>query len=320
MAHGRVIRYLAATVLISLAGCASDTREMVSELQRQSVAVELGDTPFYSQVTDQCGPSALATILNVSGIDVAPETLKSQVYIPGREGTLQIELLAATRGFKRIPYEIEPNVAALLNELRAGRPVLVLQNLGGKIRPVWHYAVVVGFLPGEKQFILRSGDQKRHLTSTSRFLRTWQRAGYWGIVALRPGELPASPDGTRYVRSVAALENTGDAVSAEASYYSAAERWPDNILAWLGLGNSYYANGDLGMAEAAYRQLLELESDHPVALNNLAQVLGDRGCYEEAVELLDTALKAAESNRGMVDAILQTRAEIGGQSSSAKCP
>jgi hypothetical protein len=320
MAHGRAIRYLAATVLISLAGCASDTREMVSELQRQSVAVELGDTPFYSQVTDQCGPSALATILNVSGIDVAPETLKLQVYIPGREGTLQIELLAATRGFKRIPYEIEPNVTALLNELRAGRPVLVLQNLGGKIRPVWHYAVVVGFLPGEKQFILRSGDQKRHLTSTSRFLRTWQRAGYWGIVALRPGELPASPDGTRYVRSVAALENTGDAVSAEASYHSAVERWPGNILAWLGLGNSYYANGDLDMAEAAYRRLLALESDHPVALNNLAQVLADRGCYEEAVDVLDTALKAAESNRGMADAILQSRAEIGGQSSAAKCP
>ena len=90
----------------------------------------LVETPFHTRVSDQCGPSALATVLQASGITVAPEALKSRVYIPDREGSLPIEMLAATRGYKRIPYLINPDITALLGELQAGRPVLVLQNLG----------------------------------------------------------------------------------------------------------------------------------------------------------------------------------------------
>ena len=95
-----------AGLLVLLCGCANDVRVMVSELDQELVAVELTKTPFYPQVTDQCGPSALAAILNVSDVTATPETLKSQIYIPGREGSLQIELFAATRGYKRIPYAI----------------------------------------------------------------------------------------------------------------------------------------------------------------------------------------------------------------------
>jgi hypothetical protein len=34
-----------------------------------------------------------------------------------------------------------------VDQLEAGRPVLVLQNLALKLWPQWHYAVVVGYLP-----------------------------------------------------------------------------------------------------------------------------------------------------------------------------
>lgn len=292
---------------------------MVSELEQEMVAVELTATPFYPQVTDQCGPSALASTLNVSGISVAPETLKSKIYIPGREGSLQIELLAATRGYQRIPYVIEPDVTALVGELRNGRPVLVLQNLGRKTAPIWHYAVVVGYLPDKKQFVLRSGDQQRHLVKAARFIRTWRRAEFWGMVALLPGELPASPDVDNYVRSVAAIETIGDATSAVAGYLTATERWPRYSLAWLGLGNAYYAQGELSLAERAYSRLLEIKSDHAVALNNLSQVQADRGCYEEAAATLDAALAAAESNTTLHEIIENSRQEIGKRSSAAEC-
>lgn len=312
-------RWFAVGMLAFVSGCASDIRNMLSDLEQQRGDVELKQTPFYRQVTDQCGPSALAAILNSSGVTVTPEALKSRIYIPGRQGSLQIELLAATRGYGRMPYLIDTNISALLGEVRAGRPVLVLQNLGSKRAPVWHYAVVVGYLADKGQFILRSGDQKRHVTSASRFTRTWQRAGYWGVLALQPGEMPASPDADKYVRSVAAVEAIGDIASAAAGYRAATERWPEHSLAWLGMGNAYYAQGNLDSAESAYKRLLSMDSDHLIALNNLSQVQIDRGCFKDASATLDTALSAAKSDTTIYRTIQETRRQIEVRKTTAAC-
>ena len=312
-------RWLAVGMLAFVSGCASDIRNMLSDLEQQRGDVELTRTLFYPQVTDQCGPSALASILNSSGVSVTPEALKSRIYIPGRQGSLQIELLAATRGYGRMPYLIDTDISALLGEVRGGRPVLVLQNLGSKSAPIWHYAVVVGYLADERKFVLRSGDQKRQVTSASKFIRTWQRAGYWGILALQPGEMPALPDADKYVRSVAAVEAIGHIESAVAGYHAATERWPEHSLAWLGLGNAYYAQGNLNSAESAYKRLLSMDFDHLIALNNLSQVQIDRGCFEDASVTLDSALSAANANTAMYKTIQEARREIELRNSSAAC-
>lgn len=299
MLTSRLRRCVWVVTFACVSGCASDVRNMVSEVRQLGTEVELVDTPFHAQVTDQCGPSALASVLQVSGVTVAPEVLKSRVYIPGREGSLQIELLAATRGYKRIPYLIDPEITALLGELSDGRPVLVLQNLGTRLMPVWHYAVVVGYLPNEARFVLRSGDQNRYLVRVSRFIRSWQRAEYWAMVALRPGEMPSVPEAGKYIRSVAAVEAVGDFESAIDGYRAATERWPDESLAWLGLGNAFYTQGDLNSAEGAYKKLLAMDPANAVALNNLSQVQADRGRYEEASATLGAALSAVEPNTAM---------------------
>ena len=312
-------RWLVVGMLAFVSGCASDIRNMLSDLEQQRGDVELIQTPFYPQVTDQCGPSALAAILNSSGVAVTPEVLKLRIYIPDRQGSLQIELLAATRGYGRMPYLIDTNISALLDEVRAGRPVLVLQNLGSNRAPVWHYAVLVGYLADERRFILRSGDQKRHVTSASRFVRTWQRAGYWGALSLQPGEMPASPDADKYVRSVAAVEAIGDIASAAAGYHAATERWPKHSLAWLGMGNAYYAQGNLDSAESAYKRILSMDSDHLIALNNLSQVQIDRGCFKDASATLDAALSAAKSDTTIYRTIQETRRQIEVRKTSAAC-
>jgi len=312
-------QWLKLGVFVFVSGCASDNRYMLSDLEQQRGDVELIHTPFYPQVTDQCGPSALTAILNSSGVTVTPDDLKSRIYIPGRQGSLQIELLAATRGYGRMPYLIDTDVSALLHEVRGGRPVLVLQNLASKRSPTWHYAVVVGYLADKKQFVMRSGDQERHLMRASQFVRTWQRAGYWGILALQPGEMPASPDADKYVRSVAAIEAIGDLDSAVASYHAATMRWPEHSLAWLGLGNSYYAQGDLDLAESTYKRLLAIDSGHLVALNNLSQVQIDRGCLADASATLETALSAAESDTTIYRTIQDTRREIKLRDPSTAC-
>ena len=228
-------------------------------------------------------------------------------------------MLAATRRYGRIPYLIDQDVGVLLGELRSGRPVLVLQNLGSKLMPIWHYAVVVGYLAENKQFVLRSGDKERHLTSARKFVRTWRRAGYWGILALRPGEFPASPDADRYVRSVASIEAIGDIETAIAGYQAATKRWPDYSLAWLGMGNAHYAQGDLNSAESAYQRVLSMDSDHLVALHNLSQVQIDRGCIDDAVVTLGEALSAAQPETTIYRTIQEARRETESLRPSTAC-
>jgi tetratricopeptide (TPR) repeat protein len=310
------VRYgftLAVFVLaLALSGCAGMNPVLAPHLPdgNQHAAVELDGLPFYPQTVHQCGPAALATVLASSGVDVAPDMLAPRVYLPERHGSLQTELVAATRGYARLPYLIAPDLSALLAELKDAHPVLVLQNLGFSFYPVWHYAVVIGYLPDDDALILRSGVTRRQVMSTGHFLRTWRLAGYWGLVVLRPGELPARPTAAAYLKAAADLESVGQTQAAALAYGAAVHRWPNDATAWLGLGNTHYQSGRLPAAEDSYRQAVRVDPGYLAAWNNLAEVLAERGCYNTAITTLDTALASPGSTDALRKLLLQTRSEI----------
>ncbi len=310
MTRGARARY--ALLLCSgalLAGCAANPFDTPAAARWQT-PVELADTPFFPQEQYQCGPAALATVLVHSGVAITAEALTPEVYVPGRRGSLQPELLAASREHGRLPYVLAPELPALLAEVAAGRPVLVLQNLGVRFAPAWHYAVVVGFAPVEGEIVLRSGSERRRVTDAGVFLRTWQRSGRWGVVLLRPGELPAAPDPQRFLAAAAAAESAGQLPLAEAAYRAAVERWPGEALAPLGLGNVAYARGEARAAEQWYRRAVALDGESLSALNNLATVLAERGDCAEAAQLIDRALSLAAPDAPLAAALAATRTEI----------
>ena len=172
------------------------------------------------------------------GCSVTPQDLTDKVFLPERQGSLQLELIAASRRYGRLPYVLDQEFAALLAEVMAGRPVLVLQNLGLASYPIWHYAVVIGFDPAREALILRSGDRQRLALGTRKFLRSWALADNWAMVVLRPGEFPVGVDETRYLRAIAALEATDQVDTALAFYAPVLSRWPDNTVALFGIGKS----------------------------------------------------------------------------------
>ena len=238
---------------------------------------ELPDTPFFPQERYQCGPAALATLLTARGVVIAPEDLVSQVYLPAREGSLQTEIMAATRRQGLLAVPVEPTLNALLAEIAAGHPVLVLQNLGLGWFPRWHYAVAMGYDLDRQELVLRSGTQARRITPFDVFMNTWNRSGKWGIVVLTPGSFPAQVKPSTYLQSVSALESVGKQKEAREAYRASAEKWPDNPAAWMGLGNVEYALGDAEEAEAAFRRALDLPGS-ALAWNNLAYALAARQC------------------------------------------
>jgi len=161
--------------LLVLNSCASTPQSSYirsNGLDSLPSTVELTETPFYPQTQHQCGPAALATVLQYKGVEASPEKLSSQVYIPGRKGSLQVEMTAAARRHGMFPYQLEPSLTDLLTEIEAGNPVLVLQNLGFEWYPNWHYAVVVGYDIENQEIILRSGTTRRWVTSFEAFERT----------------------------------------------------------------------------------------------------------------------------------------------------
>ena len=248
---------------------------------------ELRATPFFPQEDYQCGPAALATMLTASGIATTPEALVPQVYLPKRQGSLQPELIAASRQYDRLPYVLDPELSQVVAEIAAGRPVLVMQNLGVAAYPIWHFAVVIGYDRNAEELVLRSGTTERLLMSTRRFLASWSRAERWAMVLLEPGALPVNPDPMRYLTAAAALEATGRLDAAAIAYAKGRERWPDLSLPHLGLANIAYTRGDLAGAIQAYDEALRRDPSNLVARHNLAESLAALGCMAAARRELD---------------------------------
>ena len=295
-------------LFLLLSGCAS-LPEAVRELDANAGRVELKDAPFYPQQRYHCGPAALTTVLTMSGASVSLPAIVDKVYLPEKLGSLQVELLAATRTSGRLPYVIEGTLSALWNELAAGRAVLVLQNLGIAAIPRWHYAVVVGIDPQHGQVILRSGTDRRRITATKTFLRTWRRGDYWAIVVLRPDELPANVDQGRYFAAIAALEQTNQLDQAAVAWRTASQVWPDSSAVLFGLGNVRFASGQFAEAEEFYRRLLARDDRLLVARNNLALALARQQKFSAALTEISVAL-AQNSDAGLVSELEHTQETI----------
>jgi tetratricopeptide (TPR) repeat protein len=248
--------------------------------------LELSATPFFPQREFHCGPAALAMALAASGINTTPDAIAPALYIPERQGTLQVELVAAARQFDRLAVPIDPTQEALLTQLQLGRPVVVLQNLLLEAVPRWHYAVVVGYLPAEDAFVLRSGRQQRLVTPRSRFLATWIRAKRWGVVIMAPGSKPEGLSAPSWLQAAAALESAGNHEAALTAFDSALSAWPEDAMAWLGRGNNLYALGNKTAAINAWSTALRLDPDDPVPLHNLVTTLADTGAACKALSQL----------------------------------
>lgn len=281
-------------LLLLLSGCAGTPqvdRLLADPPDTVGTGIELHQVPFFPQQAYQCGPAALATVLNWSGVSIEPEALTPQVYIPQRRGSLQVELLAATRRSDRIPYILRPRLEDVLRELQAGNPVLVLQNLGLSWYPSWHYAVLVGFDLAAQQLVLRSGAERRHLVSMRVFERTWARGGRWAVVVTRPTVIPVTAEQTAYLQAIASLTLEGQETVTLAAYQAALRRWPGSKGAQMGVGNSLYVMGALADAAQVFAKLVQHYPEYAPAHNNLAQIYLEQGKLHQAQRLARKAVQ-----------------------------
>jgi hypothetical protein len=286
-------------LLAYLGGCATSpqTRLLLDNPPDIPPRVELTEVPFFPQQQYHCGPSSLASVINYRGTPVEPDQIAQMIYVPGLKGSLQVEVEAATRQFDMLPVQLDGKLESLMRELAAGNPVFVLQNLGLDSVPVWHYEVVVGYDFVERIVVLRSGVNARVLRSFALFEKTWQRADHWALVVVPVDSIPVTAGADAYLRAVTGMEEVGKIESANHAYATALRRWPDNLLANTGLGNSYYAMGEFVAAETSYRAALQIDPQKAEVWNNLAYALAQLGRHESSMDAIARALELDPGNQ-----------------------
>lgn len=298
---------LAVLALLTLAGCATpQTDALLQQRGALPPQTELKNVVFYPQAENECGPAALAMALTASGLKVTPEQLTPTVFTPGRNGSLQNDMLAASRRNGRVAYPVK-DLRAILTEVAAGTPVVVFQNLALSWYPQWHYAVAIGYDMDSQDIIMHSGLTARDRTALTTFEHTWERGGNWAIAVLPPNRLPATAEPLPYLKAVEGLEQAKQYQAAAHAYATALKQWPDDLQAMMGRGNTLYALGRKQESAQAFRSAAQKHPESGAALNNLAHVLAELGQLAEAEK---TARQAVALGGPFADTARKTLDEI----------
>lgn len=300
-----------------LAGCAS-TPEWPSpkddQLSRPD-RVTLDDVPFYPQEKYQCGPASLAMMLNSQGLHTDPDILKELVYIPGREGSLQVEMVAAARAHGMLVYPLDGELESLLVEIDSGNPVLVMQNLRFDWWPQWHFAVVMGYDSEERDLILHTDTRKRETIDLEVFRNTWGRADNWAVTILPPDRVPATAKPLRFLQSAHDLETTGRTTAAGIAYETAEITWPDQPTATMARGNLAWKLGRRDEARGHFLRAATRFPEFAEGWNNLAFALQESGCSGTAKQAARCAASLAPDRFGQSELLSHDDAK-----SAEHCP
>ncbi len=284
---------------------------------------ELVEVPFFPQQDYQCGPASLATVLQFQGIEVTPDQLIDQVYIPERKGSLQIEMIATARSYGLLGYKIDPLLENILLEIDSGHPVLVFQNLALDAWPKWHYAVVVGYDIQKSELILRSGTYAQHTVSFSTFEKTWARADYWAYVFTQSGEIPLTASFLEHIKASHELEKSKGMEYAIAAYRSGLKRWPGNSLMLIALANAEYALSNWQASVHLLQKEISLRPNNATAWNNLAYALMAKDCKRQALLAAECAIELSPEDQNISDSYVEIKRSHAGNTGDCKniqCP
>ena len=269
-----------------LSGCALPQPAILPVLPGGSSAIELTATPFYAARGPSSGPAALAIMLGASGVSATPAEFASLLYSPTRHDTAGT-LAALPPRFGRLGYRIAPDLPALLVELAAGHPVLVQLSRGRSLLSEWHFAVAIGYDVRTDTIVVRAPSRRREVLRARDFMTAWSNADRWGMLVLRPGELPAAVSTESYLKAAIEFERHARPEDSRLVFEAALKRWPDEPLAWMGRAIARLQAGERTAAVSDFVTSLRIDGSNVLARNGLAMTLLDLGCIHEAQNQID---------------------------------
>jgi len=108
------------------------------------------------------------------------------MYLAKLHGTLPMDLVLTAEAHGLKTEMIRGDLPTLRSELQAGRPVLAMLNVGLTIVPVNHYVIVTGFNDDRGGLVMHSAGTENQFISYKKFLREWEKADSWAMLAHLP--------------------------------------------------------------------------------------------------------------------------------------
>lgn len=224
----RAARFLSIAMCCLLSACASGP-QLLPETKRLPERVELADVPFFQLSDAQGGPSALAALLNHHAVISSPGLVDKRIQQLAKGHSPQAGLEVVARSYDLLVYPLPGNLDALLRQVSAGHPVLLMQDrlFAG---PGSQFAVLVGYDQRERTLVLRSGNSRRWYTSFASFDDAWSEAGRWAVLVQPASQLPAQPVEQVWLQAARELQRQGRSEAAQRALRTARQVWPNAAL------------------------------------------------------------------------------------------
>ncbi|MDD5301828.1 MAG: C39 family peptidase [Elusimicrobia bacterium] len=144
------------------------------------------DVPFFPDDTDQCGPSALASVLGYWGKPAAPAQLREEIYRANLKGSLTVDLLLAAESRGLSAEMLDGGLVRVKKELDEGHPLIAFVNVGLRVYPIGHYMVITGYDDGRRVFFAHSGLTRDQKISYGKFDGQWEKTKRWTLLIVPP--------------------------------------------------------------------------------------------------------------------------------------
>ena len=155
----------------------------------------LEKVPFEKQNAYQCGPAALAGVLNYWGAKAATDEIAQGMVSPTAGGVLGVDLeaYAQKHGFNATDYT--GSIQDLKNKIDAGFPVIVEVDYGFWVYQKNHFMTVVGYYSGKNGdpggLIVHDGYTPFAKIPEEEFMKIWKKTGYWSLL-ITPEKMQAA--------------------------------------------------------------------------------------------------------------------------------
>ncbi len=162
--------FFAALLVLLVCSC-SPFKSAPENLRHSEDAIWL-EVPYVSQARDNdCGPAALASVLEYYNIEAGLEKITDEIYISSIGRTLlpDMENFARSKGLETISGR--GTIAQLKQAIDSGKPVIVLMDTGPELVRRPHYIVITGYT--SDGFLAHAGVEKDVFISFNDLEQKW---------------------------------------------------------------------------------------------------------------------------------------------------